>query len=82
MSKYSYSISRVRQDVNSSFHSTKGVFMMNGNNDNIVTLTDLRSLGKQGGATARLENGDEVDLKPWVCEINSYIIRITDIFPI
>lgn len=38
--------------------------MMNGNNDNIVTLTDLRSLEKQGGATARLENGDEVDLKP------------------
>lgn len=30
----------------------------------IVHLRDLRSLGKQGGATARLEDGTELFLKP------------------
>lgn len=29
-----------------------------------VTLSDLRELGKAGGATARLENGEDVTLRP------------------
>lgn len=29
-----------------------------------VTLSDLRALGKAGGATARLENGEDVVLRP------------------
>lgn len=30
----------------------------------IVRLRDLRNLGKQGGATARLDDGTELSLKP------------------
>lgn len=33
-------------------------------NTNEVTLSDLRQLGKAGGATARLDNGDELTLRP------------------
>lgn len=33
-------------------------------NTNEVTLSDLRQLGKEGGVTARLDNGDELNLRP------------------
>ena len=33
-------------------------------NSNEVTLADLRKLGRQGGATAHLETGEEIELTP------------------
>ncbi|EIQ82693.1 hypothetical protein [Streptococcus canis] len=33
-------------------------------NPNEVTLADLRTLGRQGGATAHLDTGEEIELAP------------------
>ncbi|MDR0200275.1 MAG: hypothetical protein LBI43_06840 [Streptococcaceae bacterium] len=31
-------------------------------NEQVLTLSDLRTIGKQGGATARLDTGEDVEL--------------------